>query len=114
MSCETEQGRFDFPTCWEGGSLLSFDISIAIENSGTLAAAEIVFKAAGSDTASLTINDTSGLTLTDTTAGAYVVTVEQIDTIALTAGTYYYTMKLTESGGAKHHPLAGTWPIKNT
>lgn len=113
MSCETEQGRFDFPTCWEGGSLESFDISIAEENGVALTSAQIIFKAGGSDTASLTLANGSGLTLTATTAGAWVVTVDQINVIALAVGTYYYNLKTTDSAGVAKFYLAGTWQIKN-
>jgi hypothetical protein len=113
MSCETEQGRFDFPTCWEGGSLESFDISIAEENGVALASAQIIFKAGGSDTASLTLANGSGLTLASTAAGAWTITVDQINAIALAAGNYYYNLKTVDAVGLAKFYLAGTWEIKN-
>ena len=91
----------------------SFEISIAEENGAALSAAQIIFKAGGSDTASLTLANGSGLTLTATTAGAWVVTVDQINVIALAAGTYYYNLKTTDSAGVAKFYLAGTWQIKN-
>jgi hypothetical protein len=113
MSCETEQAQYDFPACWEGGSLESFDITIAEENGSALSSAEIVFKAGGSDTASLTLTSGDGLTLTDTTAGAWTITVDQISAITLTAGIYYYNLKTVDAGGLVKFYLAGTWEIKN-
>jgi hypothetical protein len=113
MSCETEQGRYDFPTCWEGGSLESFDITIAEENGSALSSAQMAFKAGGSDTASLTLENGSGLTLTTTTAGGWVITVDQINAITLTAGIYYYNLKTVDAGGLTKFYLAGTWEIKN-
>lgn len=113
MSCETEQGRFDFPTCWEGGSLESFEISIAEESGNALASAQIIFKAGGADTALLTLANGSGLTLTATTAGAWIITVDQINAITLTAGTYYYNLKTVDAASITKFYLAGTWQIKN-
>ena len=113
MSCETEQGTYDFPACWEGGSLESFDIAIAEENGAALSAAQIVFKAGGTDAASLTLANSSGLTLTTTTAGAWVITVDQINAITLAPGIYYYHLKTTDAGGLVKFYLAGTWEIKN-
>jgi hypothetical protein len=113
MSCESEQGAFNFPTCYEGGSLESFDITIAEENGAALSAATIVFKLAGSDTASLTLAGGDGLTLT-TTAGAWVIGVDQINTITLVAGTYFYNLKTTDANGLIKFYLAGTWTIVNT
>lgn len=115
MSCEApSQGRFDFPDCYEGGSLRSFDIAIAVDNSAALSAASIAFKAAGSDTASLTLTNGDGLTLTSTTAGAWVITVDQIDTIGLAKGTYFYSLRTTDADDVVEDFIAGTWTIKNT
>jgi len=113
MSCETEQGQLDFPTCYEGGSLESFDITIAEENGVALSSAEIVFKIADSDTAALTLSSGDGLTLTDTTAGNWVITIDQIDTISLSPGVYAYNLKTVDAGGLRKFYLAGTWLIKN-
>jgi 2,4-dienoyl-CoA reductase-like NADH-dependent reductase (Old Yellow Enzyme family) len=83
MSCESEQGRLDFPIGYEGGSLESFAITIAEENGAALSSAQIVFKAADSDAAALTLSDGSGLTLTSTAAGGWIITIDQINTIIL-------------------------------
>jgi hypothetical protein len=113
MSCETDQGRYDFPDCHEGGSLESFDITIAEENGAALSAAQIIFKLGATDTASLTLAGGSGLTLAATTAGAWVITVDQINAITLAAGTYYYNLKTTDANSLVKFYLAGTWRIKN-
>ena len=113
MSCETEQGRLDFPTCYEGCSLESFFFTLAEDDGVALTDAEIVFKAAGSQTASLTLGVGTGLTLTTATAGGWVVTVDQIDAISLTTGTYYYTLKTTDAGNLTKPYVAGTWQIKD-
>jgi len=104
------QARLDFPTCYEGGSLESFDIAIAEENGAALSSASIIFKLAGSDTAALTLAGGTGLTLT-TTAGAWVIGVDQIDTISLTPGVYHYTLKTTDANSLSKHYLGGTWQI---
>ena len=113
MSCDTEQAQFDFPNCYEGGSLESFDFTIAEENGAALTDATIVFKAAGAQTASLTLSVGSGLVLTATTAGAWVITVSQISTISLATGTYYYSLKTTDAAGLVKYYVAGTWQIKD-
>lgn len=113
MSCETEQGQLDFPTCYEGGSLESFNITIAKENGVALSSAEIVFKIADSDTAALTLTSGDGLTLTDTTAGNWVITIDQINIITLSPGVYAYSLKTIDAGGLRKFYLAGTWTIKN-
>ena len=113
MSCETEQGRLDFPTCYEGGSLESFSFTIAEEAGAALTDAEIIFRAAGAQTASLALGVGTGLTLTATTAGGWVITVDQIDTITLATGTYYYSLRTTDAGSLKKHYVAGTWQIKD-
>ena len=112
MSC-TDQGQLDFPTCYEGGSLESFDITIAEENGVALSSAQIVFKAAASDTASLTLTSGDGLTLTSTDAGDWVITIDQIDTLTLAAGTYFYNLKTTDAASLTKFYVAGTWQIKN-
>ena len=109
MSSPT-QGRLDFPTCYEGGSLESFDIAIAEENGAALSSASIIFKLAGSDTASLTLAGGTGLTLT-TTAGAWVVTIDQINTISLTPGVYAYNLATTDANSLTKHYVGGTWQI---
>jgi len=111
MSCDTEQGRLDFPTCREGGSLESFDIAIAEENGAALSSATLTFKIAGSDTAALTLTNGSGLTLTATTAGAWVITIDQIDTITLAAGVYAYNLRTVDANSLKKDYLGGTWQI---
>lgn len=113
MSCETEQGQLDFPTCYEGGSLESFDITISEENGVALSSAEIVFKIADSDTAALTLSSGDGLTLTSATAGNWIITIDQIDTISLAPGVYAYNLKTVDAGGLRKFYLAGTWTIKN-
>jgi len=105
-----DQGRLDFPTCHEGGSLESFDIAIAEENGAALSSATLTFKIAGSDTAALTLAGGTGLTLT-TTAGAWVVTIDQINTISLDPGIYHYTLKTTDVNSLAKHYLGGTWQI---
>ena len=111
--CESEQGRLDFPTCYEGGSLESFDITIAEENGSALSSAQIVFKASDSDTAALTLANGSGLTLTATTAGAWVITIDQINTITLAPGVYFYNLKTVDVNSLTKFYLAGNWTIKN-
>ena len=110
MNCESNQAHFDFPTCYQGGSLESFDFEIAEENGAALSSATIAFKLAGSDTASLTLTGGDGLTLT-TTAGAWVVGVDQIDAIALTPGVYHYTLKTVDANSLAKHYVGGTWNI---
>jgi len=113
MSCEATQVRFDFPTCWEGGSLEALAIAIDDASGNALVSAQMVFKAGGSDTASLTLTSGSGLTLTTTTAGAWAITVDQIDTITLSAGIYYYSLKTVDAAGLTEFYVAGTWQIRN-
>jgi hypothetical protein len=93
--------------------LESFDITIAEENGAALSSAQIIFKLAGSDTTSLTLASGSGLTLESTTAGAWNITIDQINAITLTAGTYYYNLQTVDAGGLKKFYVAGTWTIKN-
>jgi hypothetical protein len=109
MSC-TDQARLDFPTCYEGGSLESFDITIAEENGAALSSATLTVKIAGSDTAALTLTGGSGLTLT-TTAGAWVITIDQINTITLTPGVYAYNLATTDANSLTKHHVGGTWQI---
>ncbi len=113
MSCDTDQGTFDFPATYEGGSLKSFDISIAEESGTTLASAIMVFKLADSDTAALTLTSGDGLTLTATTAGAWTITVDEITPVTLAPGVYFYNLKTTDSDGVIEYYLAGTWEIKD-
>ena len=111
--CESEQGRLDFPTCYEGGSLESFDLTIAEESGSALSSAQIVFKASDSDTAALTLANGSGLTLTSTTAGAWIITIDQINTITLSPGVYFYNLKTVDVSSRTKFYLAGNWTIKN-
>ena len=113
MSCESDQGRFDFPAISEGGGILSRDFTIAEESGTTLASASMVFKLAGSDTAALTLTGGDGLTLTATTAGAWVITLDQIDAATLAPGVYFYTLKTTDADGLVNHYLAGTLTVKD-
>lgn len=113
--CEQDQGILDWPRRRVGASLRSFTIPIAEENGTTLADAEIVFKLAGTDTAALTLNvDNGKLTLTSMTAGAWVITIEQIDEIALAAGVYYYQLKTVDADNATEFYVGGTWQIIDT
>lgn len=113
MSCETEQRQLDFPTCYEGGSLESFSISIAEDGGAALSSATIAFKASGSDTASLTLTGGDGLTLT-TTAGAWVITVDQIDTLSLTPAVYSYNLKTVDANSLTKHYVGGTLTVIGT
>jgi hypothetical protein len=113
MSCESEQGSLDFPIGYEGGSLESFSITIAEENGAALSSAQIVFKAADSDAAALTLSDGSGLTLTSTAAGGWIITIDQINTISLSPGVYFYNLKTVDENSLAKFYLAGTWIIKN-
>ena len=90
---------------------MSRDFTIAEESGTTLASASMVFKLAGSDSASLTLSGGSGLTLTATTAGAWVITLDQIDACTLSPGVYFYTLKTTDADGLVNHYLAGTLKI---
>jgi len=113
MSCESDQGRFDFPSIFEGGGLASFDFDIAEESGTTLASASIAFKLAGSDTASLTLAGGTGLTLTATTASAWTITVDQIDASTLAPGVYAYSLKTTDADELVNYYVGGTWTIKD-
>jgi hypothetical protein len=113
MSCETEQAQYDFPACWEGGSLEAFSIAIDDNSGNALVSAEMVFKAGGSDTALLTLSSGDGLTVASTTAGAWVVTVDQINAITLAPGIYYYHLKTVDAASLTEFYVAGTWQIKN-
>lgn len=90
---------------------MSRDFTIAEESGTTLASAEMVFKLAGSDSVALTLSGGSGLTLTATTAGAWVITLDQIDSVTLSPGVYFYTLKTTDADGLVNHYLAGTLKI---
>ena len=90
----------------------SFDIAIAEENGAALSSATITFKIADSDTAALTLTGGSGLTLT-TTAGAWVIGVDQIDTISLAPGVYAYNLKTVDANSLAKFYLGGTWTIIN-
>lgn len=111
MTCENDQGWWDFPCIKEGGGLLSRDFTIAEESGTTLASASMVFKLSGTDTAALTLSGGSGLTLTSTTAGAWVITLDQIDSVSLAAGVYFYTLKTTDADGLVNFYLSGTLQI---
>ena len=92
--CESEQGRLDFPTCYEGGSLESFNLTIAEESGSALSSAQIVFKASDSDAAA-------------------VITIDQINTITLSPGVYFYNLKTVDVSSRTKFYLAGNWTIKN-
>lgn len=113
MSCETEQGWFDFPAINEGGGILSRDFEIAEESGTTLASASMVFKLSGTDTAALTLTSGSGLTLTSTAAGAWTITLDQIDATTLDPGIYFYTLQTTDADGFVASYLAGTLTVKD-
>jgi hypothetical protein len=113
MSCQSEQGRLDFPVCYEGGSLESCVITNAEANGVARDDAEIQFKIADSDTAALTLTVGGGLTLAATTAGGWIVTIDQINTIALAPGVYAYNLKTVDVGGLTKFYIAGTGTIKN-
>lgn len=113
MSCETEQGWFDFPAISEGGGILSRDFTIEEESGTTLASASMVFKLADTDTAALTLTSGSGLTLTSTTAGAWVITLDKINATTLAPGVYFYTIETTDADGLVNHYLAGTLTVKD-
>lgn len=52
----------------------------------------------GSATALLTKTTASGITITDPTAGVFQVSIEDVDTIALTPGKYAYDVKRMDAG----------------
>jgi len=110
MSCESDQGFLQFPTCYKGGTLESFDIAIAEENGVALSSASIIFKDSDG-VAVLTLTSGDGLTLDDTTAGAWNITIDAISPITLDAGTYYYSLKTTDVSGTIKFYLAGNWKI---
>ena len=113
MSCESDQGRFDFPSIFEGGGILSRDFEIAEASGTTLADAEIEFRVAGSETVALTLSVGDGLTLTSTTAGAWVITVEQIAPVTLSPGVYSYNLKTTDADDMPQFYIGGTLTILN-
>lgn len=113
MSCDQSQGRLDFPTCREGGGLLPFNIAIAEEVGVALTSATIEFKLADTDTVALTLTSGSGLTLTATTAGAWIVTVDQINGVTLAPGVYSYNLKTIDASGLPQFYVGGTWTILN-
>ena len=92
---------------------MSRDFTIAEESGTTLASASMVFKLAGTDTAALTLTGGSGLTLTATAAGAWVITLDQIDAATLAPGVYFYSLKTTDADGLANHYLAGTLTVKD-
>ena len=114
MSCDTEQGRFDFPASFEGGGIESREFTISIENSPVLSSAEIEFKLAGSDTVALSLNSGDELTLTSTASENWVITLEQVNAHGLAAGVYAYNFKTVDATGFPRTPLAGTLTIRNT
>ncbi len=89
----------------------SFDITIAEENGVALASAAIIFKDGDGEVA-LTLSSGSTLTITDDTAGNWVITVEQIDTITLAAGFYSFVVKTVDAASLTKFYVAGNWEIK--
>ena len=115
MSATTErnQGWFDFPTISERGGILSREFTIAEESGTTLSTAVMEFKLSGTDSVALSLSGGSGLTLSSTSAGNWVISLDQINSVSLSPGVYYYTLKTTDADGLVNHYLAGTITIKD-
>jgi len=112
-TCNTEQGWFDFPTIREGGGILSRDFTIAEESGAALDSAVMDFKLSGTDSVALSLSGGSGLTISSTSAGNWVISLDQIDSVSLAPGVYFYTLKTTDADGLVNHYLAGTLQIKD-
>jgi len=107
MSC-TYQGNYDFPALYEGDTFVSRDLTIAEESGTTLASARLVFEKGGAATKTLTTS--SGLTLTSSTAGAWVITIDEW-TVDLATGVHIYDLETTDADGVVRHYLGGTFRV---